>query len=196
MYCLSLKKSLEDKKDNIWVIPWIKNIFSLLAYILNSAKKSGKILIKDSTPCNDISKEEWEYCSIAILRQCLASTKDVALTIGLPVFAQFSGGIGIILGPTGGFILSFPIIAFVVGYFSEKFKSTIGIMFGMICSLLISYIIGTLQFCIVTNSDFIKGLTICVAPFIIVDIIKLSLATLVGKSILRRVNFGYSIETS
>ena len=82
-------------------------------------------------------------------------------TIGLPVFAQFSGGIGIILGPTGGFILSFPIIAFVVGYFSEKFKSTI-----------------------------------CVAPFIIVDIIKLSLATLVGKSILRRVNFGYSIETS
>ena len=110
-------------------------------------------------------------------------------TIGLPVFAQFSGGIG-------GFILSFPIIAFIVGYFSEKFKSTIGIMFGMICSLLISYIIGTLQFCIVTNSDFIKGLTICVAPFIIVDIIKLSLATLVGKSILRRVNFGYSIETS
>ena len=103
-------------------------------------------------------------------------------TIGLPVFAQFSGGIGI--------------IAFIVGYFSEKFKSTIGIMFGMICSLLISYIIGTLQFCIVTNSDFIKGLTICVAPFIIVDIIKLSLATLVGKSILRRVNFGYSIETS
>ena len=43
-------------------------------------------------------------------------------TIGLPVFAQFSGGIGIILGPTGGFILSFPIIAFIVGYFSEKFK--------------------------------------------------------------------------
>ena len=36
-------------------------------------------------------------------------------TIGLPVFAQFSGGIGIILGPTGGFILSFPIIAFIVG---------------------------------------------------------------------------------
>ena len=63
--------------------------------------------------------------------------------IGLPVFAGFSGGLGIILGPTGGFILSFPIIAFVVGYFSEKFKSTLGIMFGMICSLLISYIIGT-----------------------------------------------------
>ena len=69
-------------------------------------------------------------------------------------------------------------------------------MFGMICSLLISYVIGTLQFCIVTNSDFVKGLTICVVPFIIADIIKLSLATIVGKSILRRVNLGYSIKTS
>nr|WP_317332976.1 biotin transporter BioY [uncultured Romboutsia sp.] len=116
--------------------------------------------------------------------------------IGLPVFAQFRGGLGIILGPTGGFILSFPIIAFVVGYFSEKFKSIVGIMFGMICSLLISYIIGTLQFCLVTNSDFIKGLTICVVPFIIVDITKLSFATVVGKHILKRVNFGYSIKTS
>lgn len=117
-------------------------------------------------------------------------------TIGLPLFSKFSGGVGIILGPTGGFILSFPIVAFVVGYFYEKFKSTIGIMFGMMCSLLISYIIGTVQFCIVTNSDLIKGLTICVVPFIIVDIIKLSLSTLVGKSILRRVNLKYSIKTS
>ena len=43
---------------------------------------------------------------------------------------------------------------------------------------------------------FVKGLTICVIPFIIADIIKLSLATIVGKSILRRVNLGYSIKTS
>ena len=117
-------------------------------------------------------------------------------TIGLPVFTHFRGGIGMILGPTGGFILSFPIIAFVVGYFSEKFKSTRGIIFGMICSLLISYIIGTLQFCLVTNSDVVKGITICVVPFIIVDIIKLIFATVVGRSILKRVNLGYSIKVS
>ena len=82
-------------------------------------------------------------------------------TIGLPVFAQFSGGIGIILGPTGGFILSFPIIAFIVGYFSEKFKSTIGIMFGMICSLLISYIIGNASILYMTNSDFKRFYNMC-----------------------------------
>jgi len=116
--------------------------------------------------------------------------------IGLPVFTYFRGGVGMILGPTGGFILSFPIVAFIVGYFSEKFKSKEGIMFGMICSLLVSYIIGTLQFCLVTNSDFFKGLTVCVIPFIVVDIIKLILATFVGRSILKRVNLGYSIKVS
>lgn len=137
---------------------------------------------------SQLSRMEWLIKSILKLSKLGA--------IGIPVFAQFSGGVGIILGPTGGFILSFPIIALVVGYFCERFKSTVGIMFGMICSLLISYIIGTLQFCLVTNSDFVKGLTICVVPFIIVDIIKLSLATVVGKSILKRVNFGYSIKTS
>ena len=49
--------------------------------------------------------------------------------IGLPVFTYFRGGVGMILGPTGGFTISFPIVAFVVGYFSEKFKSIKGIMF-------------------------------------------------------------------
>ena len=66
----------------------------------------------------------------------------------------------------------------------------------MICSLLISYIIGTFQFCLVTNSDFIKGITICVVPFIVVDIIKLSLSAIVGKSILKRANLGKSIKIS
>ena len=116
--------------------------------------------------------------------------------MGLPVFTYFRGGLGMILGPTGGFILSFPIIAFVVGYFSEKFKSTKGIMFGMICSLLISYIIGTFQFCLVTNSDFLNGFTVCVLPFIVFDIIKLSFATVVGNNILRRINLRGVIKVS
>lgn len=117
-------------------------------------------------------------------------------TIGLPVFTNFRGGIGMLLGPTGGFILSFPIIAFIVGYFSEKFKSILVVMFGMISSLLISYIIGTIQFCLVTNSDFIKGITVCVVPFIILDIIKLSLSIVVSKGISKRINLKHRMKIS
>ena len=41
---------------------------------------------KDSTPCKDKFNDEWEYCSIAIDKQCFASSKEVCETIGLPVF--------------------------------------------------------------------------------------------------------------
>jgi biotin transport system substrate-specific component len=42
--------------------------------------------------------------------------------IGLPVFAGGSSGIGAILGPTGGYLLSYPIAAFVVGWMIKKKK--------------------------------------------------------------------------
>ena len=36
-------------------------------------------------------------------------------TVGVPVFAEFSGGLGVILGPTGGYLISYPIAAAVAG---------------------------------------------------------------------------------
>jgi biotin transport system substrate-specific component len=42
--------------------------------------------------------------------------------IGLPVFAGGSSGIGVLLGPTGGYLLSYPIAAFVVGKMIERKK--------------------------------------------------------------------------
>lgn len=33
--------------------------------------------------------------------------------VGVPVFANFSGGYQLLVGPTGGFIISFPIMAFI-----------------------------------------------------------------------------------
>jgi biotin transport system substrate-specific component len=35
--------------------------------------------------------------------------------VGVPVFSEFSGGLGVILGPTGGYLLSYPVAAAVAG---------------------------------------------------------------------------------
>ena len=54
--------------------------------------------------------------------------------IGLPVFAQIpDGALGFtrLFGPTGGYLLAFPIAAFVVGYIVEKHKSYIVVTLAM-----------------------------------------------------------------
>lgn len=107
--------------------------------------------------------------------------------IGMPVFAQMTGGINIVMGPTGGFILGFPIMALVIGYFSEKFKKTIYIVIGMILGLSIDYLIGTIMFTSITNMTFTQGIMACVIPFIPIDLIKIGLATFVGSTVSKRV---------
>lgn len=109
-------------------------------------------------------------------------------SIGIPVFSQMSGGIGILLGPTGGFLISFPIVAFIVGYFFELNESKLKLISGMFLGIIISYIIGTIQFCLITNTSFISGLIVCVLPFILVDLIKIILAYKIGLTLLKRGN--------
>ncbi len=91
-------------------------------------------------------------------------------TIGLPVFSGFSGGVGKILGATGGFILSFPIMSFIIGL----------ICLGIILSSIPNYLIGIFQFSLVTGTTFYNSFLVSVLPFILVDIIKIILATMLG----------------
>ncbi|MEG2789609.1 MAG: biotin transporter BioY [Romboutsia sp.] len=106
--------------------------------------------------------------------------------IGIPIFAQMSGGLGIIFGYTGGFIISFPIIALLIGYVSEKYEKIPYIMISMILALCINYMIGTIWYSFIAGVSMIEGFIVCVAPFIISDIIKISLATTIGINIKRR----------
>lgn len=107
--------------------------------------------------------------------------------IGLPVFANFVGGWQVLAGPTGGFILSFPIMAYLIGLGTElrpkwKFSHWTGIILGTTFNLLC----GTIMFCAITQSPFMVGLTTCTLPFIPASIIKAILASMLGLNIRRR----------
>lgn len=114
-------------------------------------------------------------------------------SIGLPVFAQMRGGLGVVLGPTGGFILGFPLMALVIGYFSKKYNKLIYLLIGMIIGLIIDYLLGTILFTIVTKSTFIQGLMMCVVPFVFVDLIKIGLAAFVGVKLSKRLKIEANI---
>jgi len=65
--------------------------------------------------------------------------------MGLPVFAGGTGGLAKILGPTGGFLLAFPLAAGLVGLLVERFgldRSFLGTLFAMLLGNALLYLLG------------------------------------------------------
>jgi biotin transport system substrate-specific component len=95
---------------------------------------------------------------------------------GLPVFAQGHGGPLWLIGPTAGYLLSYPLAAFVAGWVSERgWGSTITrAVAGMLAALAIIYAGGWSWLSIVTGGAE-RAFLIGVAPFLIADVVKVAL---------------------
>ena len=107
--------------------------------------------------------------------------------IGLPVFAGFSGGIGSILGTTGGYIIGFLFSALVMWGMEAAFGKKLWVRaFSMVLGLAVCYAFGTAWFMLVyarTSGAVGLGTVLgwCVIPFIIPDLVKIALALLLCK---------------
>ncbi len=101
--------------------------------------------------------------------------------IGLPVFSGFSGGIGKLAGPTGGYLIGFIFMAMISGYFIEAFPGKIYMyIIGMALGTAVDYICGTVWFMMQTQMTLGATLAACVLPFLIGDVLKIMIATLTG----------------
>lgn len=107
---------------------------------------------------------------------------------GLPVFSNFTGGWQSITGPTGGFILSFPIMAYVIGFASDIYaKNKWSFSVGIVVGTIINFLCGIFIFYIVTKSSLSVSFTTCVLPFLPLAILKAILAYLIGIKIRQRI---------
>lgn len=101
--------------------------------------------------------------------------------IGLPVFAQMSGGLGILFGPTGGFLVGFIPTAFIIGYFLEKTSFTVkNAIIANIIGMLIALTFGTVWLKVIANLSWTAALTAGFLPFLIVGVLKAILASWAG----------------
>lgn len=104
--------------------------------------------------------------------------------VGLPVFSFFSGGIGKIAGPTGGYLIGYIFLALIAGLFIEKFKTNKLLQFlGMVLGTLVCYLIGTIWLSFQAKIGFISALTVGVLPYIVFDLIKIVVCILLGNKI-------------
>ncbi|MDN5347927.1 MAG: biotin transport system substrate-specific component [Clostridia bacterium] len=100
--------------------------------------------------------------------------------IGLPVFAKGGAGLGVLLGPSGGYIWGFILGTYVLGKIVEAGVTEVSYLrlaTGMLVCLLIVYTLGTLQLAFLLRLTFLKALLLGVIPYIPLDMAKLLVAS-------------------
>lgn len=100
--------------------------------------------------------------------------------IGLPVFAGGKAGLGVLFGPTGGYLIGFIIGAYIIGKIMEARKQA-GIVYTAMAILagdLVIYTVGTLQLAVIAQLSPIKAVMVGVVPFVWAEAIKLLAAAM------------------
>lgn len=116
--------------------------------------------------------------------------------VGLPVFAGFSGGFGVFVNLTGGFLWGFLPMAFVTGVGAKLQNKFLSISMG-IAGMFICHVCGIVQFAIVMDMPLIQAFLVASAPYLIKDIISVGLAYFVALGVsmgLRKAGMGVQHE--
>ena len=133
------------------------------------------------------------FCALGLLGGRRGSAAVLVFILlgaaGLPVFAGFTGGVGILLGPTGGYILGFLFMALVYWLGERRAGGALkGTAALLLLGLLLCYAFGTAWFMAVYSMNtgpigLAAALAWCVLPFIVPDLIKLALALLLVRNL-------------
>jgi biotin transport system substrate-specific component len=96
---------------------------------------------------------------------------------GVPVFSGFRGGLGVLAGPTGGFIVGYILCAFLVGLWLDRRGRSLRVLVpAMVCGQLATYLPGLLWYMYLTQTGLGAALLVCVLPFLVGDAAKIALS--------------------
>lgn len=99
--------------------------------------------------------------------------------VGAPVFAGFAGGPGIVLGPTGGFLLTFPLMAALAGLGAKR-GGPFWLYAGLTAGAAVNLLGGLIMYCFVLQQSPAAAFAACVLPFLPTTVLKIVLAGLLG----------------
>jgi len=103
---------------------------------------------------------------------------------GLPVFAGGTGGLGRVLGPTGGYLISYLPAVAVVGFISSLGKQRVVTdVIALIAGSCIVYAVGVPWLAAVTGMPPAKAVAVGMVPFLIGDVLKVAAAIPISRAI-------------
>jgi biotin transport system substrate-specific component len=113
----------------------------------------------------------------------------VLVAIGLPLLASGTGGLAVFAGPTAGYLISWPIAAFVVGWLTERFWARYnlarGILANVVGGIVVIYAIGVPVLAAVANLSPKAAIVSGALPFLVGDAIKAVLAAVIAVQVRR-----------
>lgn len=105
-------------------------------------------------------------------------------SVGVPVFSGFKGGIGVLLGVTGGFIFGFILLVFLCGI--KRDKIVINLLFSVL-GLALCHLCGVLQFSVITQTEFISAFFVVSLPYLLKDVISVAAAKFIALAVSKKI---------
>ncbi|MDR7414871.1 MAG: biotin transporter BioY [Armatimonadota bacterium] len=107
---------------------------------------------------------------------------------GVPVFAHFRAGLQVLVGPTGGYLWSYPLAAFLVGWAADQARDRRSFVrnaaVGMVAGIACIYALGVMGLVLSGAAPTVgHAVRIGVVPFVWFDLLKAALALLVADRI-------------
>jgi biotin transport system substrate-specific component len=114
----------------------------------------------------------------------------VAGAAGAPVFSGGSAGLGVLLGPTGGYLWSYPIAAFVVGAVvhggihlrDPRSAGIVRLVGGMVGGTVVIYVLGIVGLWLTTPMGVVQATIAGAAAFVPVEAFKIAAAVGIVRS--------------
>ncbi len=114
------------------------------------------------------------------------------IAVGLPVASGYKGGLGVLTGPTGGYLVGFVLAAAVVGFLSRVVlrrasgaKATGGLLLACLAGIPVVYAVGVPWLAAFAGMPFSRALQVGALVFLIGDVIKAAIAAVVTSTVAR-----------
>lgn len=166
-----------ERKNKVYPLAMIAVMAAVMAVISPFALPIGPVPISLATFVVFLTAYVlgWKRAAVATLVYILLGA------VGMPVFSGFAGGMGKLMGPTGGYIVGYIPLAIVSGLLIDRHpKNRVIQLFGMVLGTAVLYALGTVWFCQAMDATLGTALAACVIPFLPGDLGKMLVAMAVG----------------